>query len=278
MICKHCGAEIDDNAAACMRCGSLVQKKKKPAAKRPWFIILLVFCKLAVICGVWAIIFIVGGEPSPEEFETAVPSTQEPTEEQTEPTLSPEDQFISDFCESSGLNQEIAENLYSLLSEQLLCEDIEFVGNHEQMDYNYILKADGYKLVATADNDGVYRVACGDFNMFGSEGVKYTMQDIKDRDMSNYSARCYAITEEIIKQNMLSPSSCKLAPMHKCGMARNGSLVAVRGTVEGQNAFGVMIQNDFVVEFVLTDFDNYGYDLVFLRIGNEQSGEFISLD
>lgn len=42
MICKKCGAQIDDKAVICVNCGAQIGKKKKPFYKKAWFWILAV--------------------------------------------------------------------------------------------------------------------------------------------------------------------------------------------------------------------------------------------
>ncbi len=49
MICKKCGAQIDDKAVVCVHCGTPTKNAKKPITKKWWFWVLIVLAALIVI-------------------------------------------------------------------------------------------------------------------------------------------------------------------------------------------------------------------------------------
>lgn len=61
-------------------------------------------------------------------------------------------------------------------------------------------------------------------------------------------------------------------------MERNGSLVAVQGTVQGKNDFNATVEEKWTVEFLVYDLDNWSYEPVYIKIGDETTGEFIELE
>ncbi len=61
-------------------------------------------------------------------------------------------------------------------------------------------------------------------------------------------------------------------------MQRIGNIVAVKSYVESKNDFGVDVRNDWVVEFEIVDIGTFSYNLLYVNIGGERTGEFIKLN
>ena len=96
-------------------------------------------------------------------------------------------------------------------------------------------------------------------------------------DPSGYEAAAYAIAMEIVKNNLTDPKSARFSPLHECSVVKNGDLFGVMGDVTAKNSFGGKEAMQFLVEFNLTDAENYRYDIQYVQIGGETSGEYITL-
>ena len=224
-------------------------------------------------------------EPTEDSKETTVPTTvpvetAPNTTPTTEPTVepSPENEFIGSFCKTSGLKQETARNVYSILHNEMHFEEIQFKGKNPVGQINWDVVADGYTLMLTADDDGVYRITCGSFTLYQNAKVTLTKEDMLDRDISTKASFYYVIAKEIVSQNLSSPSSAKFTSMQECAMQRKGNIVAVQGYVEAKNAFGIKISNKFVVQFMVIDEATYTYQTLYIEIGNQSTGEFVDME
>lgn len=212
--------------------------------------------------------------PTSLPIETAPNTT--PTIKPTEPP-SPEDNFINSFCKTSGLKQATAGTIYRLLRDEMHFEEIQFKEKNPVGQINWDVIADGYTLMLTADDDGVYRITCGSFTLYQNAKVALTKEDMLDRDISTKASFYYVIAKEIVSQNLSSPSSAKFATMQECAMQRKGNIVAVQGYVEAKNAFGVKISNKFIVQFWVIDAATYTYQALYIEIGNQSTGEFVDM-
>lgn len=269
--------------------------EKKPFYQKWWFWLIL---------AILAIVYISATAPESVPIEETKPISSsvhttespainttedpdKPTSKATEvPTIetatsAPEtekDIFVNDFCKSSNLSKDAAEAVYNVLTEQLLCENVVFKQKHETGIFSYDISADGFVLVVTTDGDMVYGVSCGTYLMYDNGDVCYTIQDIADRSMSGYESIYYVIATDIIRNCLKSPSTSQFAPMYECAMQRNGIIGAVQGYVDAQNSFGAIIRSNFVVEFVLLDADTWSYEVLYIEVDGEISGEFVPLD
>lgn len=52
----------------------------------------------------------------------------------------------------------------------------------------------------------------------------------------------------------------------------------MKSYVESKNDFGVDVRNDWVVEFEIVDIGTFSYNLLYVNIGGERTGEFIKLN
>ena len=130
------------------------------------------------------------------------------------------------------------------------------------------------KIMLAADDDGIYRASCGGFVLYENSQVSMTKEDMESRDISENAPFYYVIAKEIVSNHLTSPSSAKFCSMNECAMQRNGNTVAVKGYVEAKNAFGVMLRNEFIVQFYVVDADTYTYEVYYIAIGDQSTGEF----
>lgn len=87
------------------------------------------------------------------------------------------------------------------------------------------------------------------------------------------------IAEEIISSRMKDPSSAKFpsAVSDDWSYGRKGDLIAVQSYVDGINSFGALVRSKFIVEFYIMDKDTFSYEIQYIRIGNDEQGEFIDI-
>ena len=215
---------------------------------------------------------------------TADASTVESSKKATptpKPKPKPKNIFTTDMSKASGLTKNTVADLYDLIHNKLGFKDITFDGKNGVGDTIYDIKGDGYTLRATLDEDEIYSIICGDYNLYEKSKVKMDKQGILDRTIDNGSAY-YSIAKEIVTSNLKSPKSADFPSIvwssDEIQMQRNGSLVAVQGYVDAQNSFGAEIRSTYLVEFIVADIDTYTYTAVYVKIDEETSGEFMEFD
>lgn len=279
MFCKHCGKSLADDAKFCDGCGNPVSeistfrkpKAKKKKSKKGFLWVVIVFFLIGA-CGNML------GENDDEGINTEpTTSVEENQEETTAPVLSEKEQFVVDFCKESGFSDDCGEKLYDFLMENLLCSSVRFSGKNDVGNINWDITTGDYKLMVAADEDGIYNVVCGDYNMYDGESILYTCEDLALRDVSEYRSHYIVIAENIITNILKSPSTAQFQDSWDMAVARNGDLVVVQGYVDSQNSFSAIIRSDFIVEFRVLDIESFAYELVFLQIDGETVGEYIDL-
>lgn len=284
MYCKKCGKQIDDDSAFCVHCGTPLvsavghapvqdsapiieepkKKKKKSVFKRWWFWVIVLILLLGS-CG--------GSGDDGTDSDDALSS-----EQQTEVYISNEDAFVSEFCAGSGLSEETAKSVYGLLTNDLLCTDVEFFQKSAIGNALWEVHTSNYSLKVAADDEGIYSVRCGDYEMYDGANVLYTCEDLAARDTTEHRSYYLTIAMNIVEGSLKAPSTAEFQSSAEMGVARNGELVAVEGYVDAQNGFGAMIRSEFVVEFRVIDIESLTYETVYIQIDDKTAGEFINLD
>lgn len=295
--CVKCGFQNEDHAKFCSSCGAPMYiesanntqpqpfqqpvypvKTEKPVYKRPWFIIL---CAVWILIVLSAFVSAIGDDSAESDSTSSVASSEEitteaKTEKPTEaPTEAPKD-FVSQL--STVLDPAIAEKAYNILSNEIGFESLEYDGVISEGLTNYRIFADDYDVVLTASDD-VYRIFSGDCVFYEDGIVKLTKSQLEERKIdSSDSNKYYAIAKEIVSQNLNNPKSAEFpssVTKDGVGMQRKGDLVAVSGWVYAENGFGATIQNDWLVQFTVTDLDNYAYNVEYVQIGSDSMGQYI---
>ena len=294
--CANCGQLNEDSSKFCTACGTPmypasinniqpiypVKPQSKPIYKKPWFIIL---------CAVWVlfILFILStvrikDTESDSAMNVAASSavlsetttTATTTEEVTEPPTEAPKDFLGEL--STVLEPAVAEKAYRILTNDIGFEDLEYDGVVSEGLTNYRIIADDYNVILTASDD-VYRIFSGDCVFYENGTVTLTKSQLKDREISSSdSNKYYAIAKEIVSQNLNNPKSAEFpssVTKDGVGMERRGDLVAVSGWVYAENGFGATIQNDWLVQFTVTDLDSYTYNIEYVQIGADSVGQYI---
>lgn len=73
---------------------------------------------------------------------------------------------------------------------------------------------------------------------------------VKERQkrLDNNSAELYVATEQLVKNNLKSPSTAKFSNQ-KFGYNEEKSIYVISGSVDSQNSFGAMLRADFYAEY-----------------------------
>lgn len=279
MFCRNCGKSLADDAKFCDGCGTPVSEisaSKKPIAKKKskkgFLWVVIVFILIGACSNML-------GENNDDGSNTnQTTSIEENQEETSTPVLSEKEQFAVDFCEESGLSENCANSLYDFLYTDLCAQNIQFAGKNDVGSINWDISTTDYRLMVTADEDGIYRVICGGYTLYDGETVHYTCDDLAQRDVSENRAAYVVIAQEIVSGVLKSPSTAEFQNSLEMGVARNGNLVVVQGYVDSQNGFGAMIRSDFIVEFNVIDISSFSYETQYIRIGDEEAGEYIDLE
>lgn len=212
-------------------------------------------------------------EPATEVVETTQATTA-PTEPPT-----PEEIFMESFCSGSGLKEETAQKIYRLLHDEMHFSEIQFCGKNAVAQINWDILADGYEIMLTADDDGIYRAICGSFVLYENSQVAMTKEEMEARRYTHKDATYYyVIAQDIVSSVLVSPSSAKFCAQKECGMGKNGDLVVVQGYVESKNSFGVMLKSNFTVQFYVIDLESFLYEPLYIEIGGQTAGEFVEMD
>lgn len=186
--------------------------------------------------------------------------------------------FAEQFSDISKCSTKTGKSLYSLLTKKMLFDDISNISKSDVGNINYDITADNYEIMASVDDDGIYRMICGDYVLYEDSTVKITKDDLDNRDYTEYQSEYYVIAKEIVTNNLIVPDSANFCAMYECAMQKNGDYVAVKGYLDSKNSLGTTIRNDFIVEFKVTDISSYSYETIYTEIGRELSGTFKSLD
>lgn len=207
--------------------------------------------------------------------ETTAPTTTQ--SKIPDPPKDPRSMFVFEMS-NTGISEDAAGRIYDLLATELQCVNISFVEKSNVGNALYIIDEKNYRMTIAADDDGIYSVRCGSYEMYDGENVIYTIKDIKDRDTSKNKEAYGVIAKEIVLNCLKSPSTAKFPWISEFSMQRNGDTVAVSGYVDSENSFGAMIRAEWVVQFRVINLKAFEYEVLYIWIDGESTGEFVELD
>lgn len=115
------------------------------------------------------------------------------------------------------------------------------------------------------------------------EETEATTEEVNATDISGSQFQSYwDMAKETVESCLKNPKSADFPSsvfnQGNIAMERKGHLVVVQSYVYSTNSFGAEIKSDFTVEMLVYDTDNFIYDVVYLNIDGETSGEYVSLD
>jgi len=102
--------------------------------------------------------------------------------------------------------------------------------------------------------------------------------DISDMQFQSYWDMAKETVESCLKNPKSADFPSSVFNQGNIAMERKGHLVVVQSYVYSTNSFGAEVKSDFTVEMLVYDTDNFIYDVVYLNIDGETSGEYVSLD
>ena len=194
---------------------------------------------------------------------------------------------------TEALGEELSARVKSILSDEIGFTEIKFIERQGDND-NYSFTCDGHSIIVTAfsDEEGefmrIFEPHTG--NVVYEDGqLLMTKDDMesKNEETNTDDNTIYAedtvtyqiIAEEIISSRMKDPSSAKFpsAVSDDWSYGKKGDLIAVQSYVDGINSFGASVRSKFIVEFYITDRDTFSYEIQYIRIGNDEQGEFIDI-
>lgn len=276
-ICPRCGTNNPANSNFCVNCGLQFNNNPKPPKKNNDGWIVASFMIAAAIVMIMLLIVGEANKSNPDDTTKEIISTETTTEVTTESSY---DLFVSALSEY--ISDDEADKLIDILTNQLgyskdeLIFDCKYDGDNI---YSIYLDNLHYKLMVF---DGDYRI-WNDSHILYEEGqVLMTKKDVEDRLFDSYDAAIYYdMAKEIIKDCLKSPSSAKFPSLtftNDVAMARNKDLVVVKSYVTAENSFSAKIQTDYMVEFQVLDKDNFAYNVIYIQIDNETSGEYVDIN
>lgn len=115
------------------------------------------------------------------------------------------------------------------------------------------------------------------------EETEATTEEVNATDISGLQFQFYwDMAKETVESCLKNPKSAdfpsSVFSQGDIAMERKGHLVVVQSYVYSTNSFGAEVKSDFTVEMLVYDTDNFIYDVVYLNIDGETSGEYVSLD
>ena len=224
-------------------------------------------------------------ENTDEENKTEENIEEISTEETTEkPILTEKEQFIEDISKSENEynNTEVGyEKLYDLLSNDMHFKEIKFKSNYRDsytvsvlIEENWLIDT-RYNIDITMTNDNILYISCGSYDLYKDNEILMTFEDVMSYYVSTETeTNCMAIARFYINDCLVSPKSANYSNF---SVIRHNNLYVVTGTVESQNAFGVYIKNDFVIQFFSYDTSSYNAEIYYLQLGNEATGQYIDM-
>lgn len=201
--------------------------------------------------------------------------------EESQIVLSDIEIFSQEMSDSSEfVSYQTAENLYNFLKNDLLFEDISFKNKNEVGNILFDVAGDNFLLMISVDNDGIYSVRCGGYDLYDGNSVLMTKTGLDDRSTKQHESSYYSIAKLIIEDNLKSPKTAEFPSLWsgEIKMQRNKDIVCVQSYVDAENSFGAMIRNKWVVEFRIIDIETYSYEILYINIDGEEAGEYIELD
>ena len=267
---------------------NFIREKTKGVPK--WTIILVLFIGFMVAGRTIPTNNNVNTQSSPQQnIETTSVQIPTPT-----PTLTPEEQSRIDFINKcqKDFNYSDAEKsfgqLYDILQNDLHIEYFTYNGKAPTLDLDginifvgcekksglFLDNWNGYDIKAFFDdNEQLYYIIFNETTLYENNEVLYDYNYILEyynaHHLSEKEITQYKVDAQLyIEQYLLVPKSAKYSNQT---VYKNNNLVVIKGTVEAQNAFGVMIPNDYIVELE-------NEQIVFVQFGNETTGTYIPIN
>lgn len=200
--------------------------------------------------------------------------TPKPTKKPTKKEI-----FTNSLSSETAIKKKVCRKLYVILHDKMKFKDLEYAGKNSVGNANYDINADDVSLMASMDNNGIYRIICGDFVLYENGKVRLTKKQMNNRYIdSNEEVYYNAYTQLTVENYLKAPSTAKFCSSSELGMKQVGKYVIVQGYVDAQNSFGAMIRNNFTVEFKINgDYKDSNYTLVYMNLDGTEVGSYKEL-
>lgn len=222
----------------------------------------------------------VAAENTPTPISNPTPTlSSTPSPAPTKKPVSKKEKFIKKVSAKTGITQKTAGNLYDLFYKKMGFKTIDIVQKSETGKATYDFKADGFSLKVAFKDGGVSSIKWQFYTLYAGKVIKIDKQGVLDRQLVD-SVKYYMYAEDIITDNIKTPSTAKFPDMDSSGvgMQRKGKIVAVQGYFDAQNTYGAVVRSKYTVEFSVTDLDANKYKPVYIKIDDEVKGKWIELD
>jgi hypothetical protein len=211
---------------------------------------------------------------------TAFNQTTTETETSTTEEKLQNGNFVDDL--SQYVDKNLSEKVYNILINDIGFEKVQF---EKQLgdSGNYEIFAESTAIVitvmpATNEDEEYIRIFKPETDIVFYEDGKVLMTGADYRDTiidSDLANKYYVIAQMIIEDNLKNPGSANFPSQREIMYQKKGNLVAVKGYVEAKNDFNAKIQSNFVVEFTVINLDEWEYEINYIKIDNQESGNFI---
>lgn len=189
--------------------------------------------------------------------------------------------FVTEL--NKHLDKDRADALESILKEQIGFENLEFLEKLGET-LNYSIKADSYQVVVTDLGDD-FRIFIPNSNyVFYEDGeIILTISELKEKSIDrNDQNSYYIIAKDIVTSCLKNPKSADFPSIvtsaQEIGMQKDGDIIVVQSYVDAQNSFGATVRSKWLVQFRVIDLKSYSYELMYLNIDGETSGEFVDMN
>lgn len=285
------------------------ENKKTPFWKKTWFTVLMCIFSpvigilllwvnkkpqkikfrilLSVILFLYLMFMLGGGNEEPINSASTADDILSTTETQTSEDNSTEEvtEIKRDFKSQLEYvtNKEVAEEAYNILTKEIGFRELEFNGKLAGTT-NWKVEADGYDIIVTASDD-LYRVFIPESSIVFYEDNKILMtkKDMEAKiigraEMGPY----YQMAQEVIRGCLKNPNSADFPSIvthpEEIAMQKNGDIIAVQSYVDAKNSFGAEVRSKWTVQYKVVDLKSYMYEVIFINLDGESSGEFIDMD
>ena len=246
----------------------MAKTKSKKKSKLGWIILpLFVF-------------YLISPKEETENTETVKSTETFQENEKNEVVLSDKELFINSISNSSEfVSTETASTLYDFLKNELLFNNIDFNKKSAVGNILFEINADNYSLMVSVDNDGIYSVRCGSYDLYDGNSVIITKKGLDNRNLEHKS-EYYVIAQEIVSNNLKSPKSAVFPSLwsDEVKMKRNDDIIIVQSYVDAQNSFGASLRIEWLVEFKIVNLDTFSYEIIYINIDGTTAGEFKEID
>lgn len=275
-ICKQCGTIIDKSLRVCPKCF-----KKQPNQDLKYIIIGIILF--------FTVVAIIGNiddntqtnntvTQTPNETTSSQKVDKETKKEEKRPTQ--KNIFIKEMSSTGDISKITAGKIYTVLHKKLLFKKIEYYERVSDKLSLWDINCDDYSVRIAATNKEISKITCGDYTLYKGNKVICTRKGLNARNLNNNESKYYVIAQEIITNNLKSPSSADFPSFSfsrsDIHIRRYKKLITVSSYVDAQNSFGATIRSNWLVQYKVNNLDNFNYSIQYIQIDDSKQGKYIN--